>query len=313
MASSTKPRHPIRVVSQRTGLTPATLRAWERRYGVVEPRRSEGRQRLYSDEDVLRLTRLRLLTEAGRSISSVATLADDEAEALLEEDRATLVSTGPKDPRDPPNAAESEAAVQECLRLTLQLEGEALERELRRAAVTLGAQPFLEKVVTPLLYRVGTAWSLGEMRPAHEHLCTAVVERVLTWLTDPVTTGPHARRILVTTLPGERHGLGAMLVAAAAALEGWKVIDLGIDLPPSDIALAAVTSGARAVALSLVHVDEPSATADDLAALREEMPADAALILGGSGVVAVPSHLLPAGTLVVHGLGPLRAVLDELA
>ena len=59
MPNATAPRHPIRVVAQRTGLTPATLRAWERRYRVVEPSRSEGGQRLYSDADVERLVRIR--------------------------------------------------------------------------------------------------------------------------------------------------------------------------------------------------------------------------------------------------------------
>jgi len=74
------PRHPIRVVARRTGLTPATIRAWERRYGAVEPARSEGGQRLYSDLDLERLDTLRHLTEMGRSISSVAPL---DREALL--------------------------------------------------------------------------------------------------------------------------------------------------------------------------------------------------------------------------------------
>lgn len=310
MPSATEPRHPIRVVSQRTGLTPATLRAWERRYGLVEPGRSEGGQRLYSDADVLRLTRLHLLTEAGRSISSVATLSDEEAEALLQEDRESLAATASA---EYPNGAESAAMVQEGVRFVLKLDGASLERQLRRAAVTLGAHAFLENVVTPLLHRVGTGWRRGEMQPAHEHLCTAVVERVLTWLTEPISTAPEAHQLLVTTLPGERHGLGAMLVAAAAGLEGWRVTHLGPDLPPSDIAQAAVAVGAQAVALSVVHVADPSVTAEDLATVRAQIPGETALIVGGGGVRKLPERRIPAGTLVVDGLGPLRAVLEELA
>jgi DNA-binding transcriptional MerR regulator/methylmalonyl-CoA mutase cobalamin-binding subunit len=309
-STATKPRHPIRVVSQRTGLTPATLRAWERRYGVVEPERSEGGQRLYSDDDVLRLVRLRLLTEAGRSISSVAALTDDEAQALLEEDRDTVGSTGSS---ERPAADDPAEVIRRSVGYTLALDGVALEKELRRAAVTLGAHVFLEDVVAPLLHRIGSGWARGEVRPAHEHLCTAVVEGVLTWLREPVSSPSDAHRVLVTTLPGERHGLGAMLVATAAGLEGWQVTHLGTDLPPPDIAQAAVSVGARAVALSVVHVADPSATAKDLATLRGALPAETALILGGAGVEALKGRVLPPGTLVVRELARLRTSLEELA
>jgi MerR family transcriptional regulator, light-induced transcriptional regulator len=64
--------HPIGVVARRTGVSLHVLRAWERRYGVVEPVRTEGGQRLYSDADVARLRLLRQVTEAGRNISQVA-------------------------------------------------------------------------------------------------------------------------------------------------------------------------------------------------------------------------------------------------
>ena len=87
MSTDLDPRHPIRVVAQRTGLSPATLRAWERRYQVVEPGRSAGGQRLYSDRDVERLRRLHQLTEAGRPISLVASLPDEALEELQAEDR----------------------------------------------------------------------------------------------------------------------------------------------------------------------------------------------------------------------------------
>ncbi len=310
MSDASKPRHPIRVVSQRTGLPPATLRAWERRYGVVEPRRSEGGQRLYSDDDVLRLTRLRLLTEAGRSISSVATLTDEEAVALLDEDRESSSWTSSAGSS---NGVGTAATVEESLRLTLQLDAVGLERVLLRAAMTLDAETFLDRVVTPLLHRIGAGWSRGEMQPTHEHLCTAVVERVLSWLTEPVTTVSDAHRLLVTTLAGERHGLGALLVAAAASLEGWNVTHLGSDLPPSDIAQAAKAVGAHAVAVSVVYVADPAATAEDLATLRSALPSNAALVLGGGGMKMLQDRPLPPGTLVAEGLAGLRAVLEDLA
>src|SRR3954471_8837532 len=83
-SSSSLPRHPIGVVARRTGLKPDLIRAWERRYGAVEPGRSETRRRFYSDEDIERLLLLRRVVNTGRGISQVAGLSNAELEALIE-------------------------------------------------------------------------------------------------------------------------------------------------------------------------------------------------------------------------------------
>jgi DNA-binding transcriptional MerR regulator len=93
-----QPRYPVRLVARRTGLTPHVLRAWERRYGVVVPARSEGGQRLYSDADIRRLELLRRLTDAGHSIARLARLPAEEL--------ALLVEATPMEPR----SADADAA-----------------------------------------------------------------------------------------------------------------------------------------------------------------------------------------------------------
>jgi DNA-binding transcriptional MerR regulator len=308
-----QPRHPIRVVAQRTGLTPATLRAWERRYGVVEPHRSEGGQRLYSDRDVERLTRLHLLSEGGRAISLVAGLSDDEAAALLQEDRArgrpeARAGAG----QEAGTGGAASVQVDAAYRHLAALDGEGLEAALRRAAVTLGAHAFLEQVVGPLLHRVGAAWAEGALGTAEEHLCTAVTERVLAWLSEPSSADPGSPRIVVATLSGERHGLGARLVAAAAGLEGWHVTHLGVDLPARDIAGAARTVGAAAVALSVVNADALAGVEKALAELDEGLPEGTAILLGGAAASHVPAAALPERAEVVAGLSELRRALGRI-
>lgn len=311
---STEPRHPIRVVAQRTGLTPATLRAWERRYGVVEPDRSEGGQRLYSDRDVERLNRLRLLSEAGRPISLVAALGDAQAEALLLEDRTQRrsVAPGPGDAEGATGPAAS-GIVDAAYRRVAALDGDGLEAALRRAAVRLGARAFLEEVLGPLLHRIGVAWAQGELGTAEEHLCTTVTERVLAWLTEPAAADPGSPRIVVATLSGERHGLGARLVAAAAGLEGWHVTHLGVDLPARDIAGAVRTLGAAAVALSLVNADTLPGTAKALAELHQGLPEGTAILLGGAVASRLDPDALPEGAEVITGLGALGRALARLS
>ena len=309
-----QPRHPIRVVAQRTGLTPATLRAWERRYGVVEPHRSEGGQRLYSDRDVERLARLHRLAEAGRPISLVAALSDDEVEALLREDQAREylaphAHTDTESGRD----ATASSLVEGAYRRVATLDGDGLESALRRAAVMLGAHAFLEEVVGPLLHRVGAAWAEGELGTAEEHLCTAVTERVLAWLTEPSSADPGSPRIVVATLSGERHGLGARLVAAAAGLEGWHVTHLGMDLPARDIAGAARTVGAAVVALSMVCAERLAGAGEALAELHQGLPHGTTILLGGGAASRLDPGALPESAEIVTGLAELRRVLARLA
>lgn len=309
MPNATAPRHPIRVVAQRTGLTPATLRAWERRYRVVEPSRSEGGQRLYSDADVERLVRLRRLADAGRSISVVAAMKDEEAEALLQEDQAQRSGGAAAAPARGPVAGRM---VESAFKLVMELDGDGLEALLRRSAVTLGAYPFLEEVVGVLLHRVGTAWTRDELTPAHEHLCTGVVERVLGWLADPASVEPGSPRVVVATLPGERHGLGARLVAAAAVLEGWHATHLGVDLPAQDIARAARAVAARVVAVSVVNAGTANAVMKGLAELRRALPEGTAILVGGAAAGRLDPRALPSGAEVVQGMRDLHEALERL-
>ncbi len=311
MSTTHEPRHPIRVVAQRTGLTPATLRAWERRYQVVDPARSEGGQRLYSDRDVERLRRLHALTEAGRPISLIASLPDEELEQLHAEDRSR---------RYVPTTTESangrndvEALVTSAFERVAGLDGDGLEAVLRRAAVTLGVHTFLEDVVTPLLHRVGDAWARDTLGPAHEHLCTGVIQSVLAWLHEPVAGGANGPRLVVATLPGERHELGAMLVAAAAGLEGWQVTYLGVDLPADEIARAARAVGARAVALSVVNADTVSGAVDALGALRRALGPGVGLLVGGAAAARMSGKALPAGVERLENLAGLVEALGRLA
>ena len=293
----TTPRHPIRVVANRTGLTPATIRAWERRYDAVEPARSEGGQRLYSDKDIERLGTLRALTDMGRSISSVAALPADAAAALLSEDlEAAPVPAGQ------PSPAADEEWVEDAFRYMTAMDTDALERTLWRAFLTLGAKPFLDQVAAPLLARAGTAWAAGRVSPAQEHLGSGVLERVLTWMNDPSKSDRSGPTVVVATLPGEQHALGARLAAAAASVEGWRTVYLGANLPVEEIAEAAMNVEADTVAISAVQTDDVDRTARLLEELRGLLDADVELMVGGGAARRLRAERLPAGVRLFESL-----------
>jgi DNA-binding transcriptional MerR regulator/methylmalonyl-CoA mutase cobalamin-binding subunit len=278
------PRHPIRVVAERTGLTTSTLRAWERRYGVVEPGRSEGGQRLYSDEDVDHLLLLRRVTEAGRAISSVSELSTRELEGMAAEDQAALAVRPHALDDDAPTSRDR---VDDALSAVEDLDPARLEQVLRREVVLLGGERFLDELVAPVLREIGTRWRAGTLRPAHEHAAVAVIKQVVGWMLERARQGTSGKRIVVGTLSGEKHELGALLAATVAAMEGWQVIFLGQDLPGEEIALTVRSVEAAAVGVSVVNPVDFDGVPAQLRDLLDELPPGVPVILGGAAAVDV--------------------------
>jgi DNA-binding transcriptional MerR regulator/methylmalonyl-CoA mutase cobalamin-binding subunit len=307
-----EPRHPIGVVSTRTGLTTSALRAWERRYGVVAPGRSGGGQRLYTDRDIELLSLLKRVTDAGRSIGDVASLDVEEVRSLAREDEQAreAVARARRQPTAPAVGDMSTRIRERAWDAVERLDGDGLEGVLRRGAAALGGVPFMEEVVAPLLRDVGQSWVEGRLRPANEHVATGVVRRVLTWLADAsgADDGPP---IAIGTLPGERHELGALLAATTASLEGWSVTYLGPDLPVEELAAAAEAIGALAVGVSVANPPNGDITAEDLRELRRRLRPDVLILVGGGQAASMVQRVGDPGVRLVKSLVALRTALRE--
>ena len=302
------PRHPIAVVAERTGLSQDLLRVWERRYGAVAPTRGPGGQRLYSDADIERLALLHAATRAGRGISRVAGLPDEALAQLVDEDleareRRTALPAGAGQKRD---------LVGEALFLARSLDSAALDDTLRRAAAVMGVATFIEAVAAPLLRRVGNEWHAGRLPMAHEHMVSSLLHDIVAERMRAFGKREGAPLLVVGTLAGERHAIGAVLAGAAAAVEGWNVLHLGADLPATAIADAARSADARAVAVSIVYVEDRDSLLEELRALRTALPDTVTLVAGGGGAAGIAADLSAIGVRVATSmdglLGELRRV-----
>lgn len=302
-------RHPIRVVAQRTGLTPDVLRAWEKRYGVVEPVRSDNGQRLYTDDDVDRLVLLRRATEAGRSIGTVADLEPAELDTLVQEDEEHRREAE----RERVEAAGDHATghLDAALSAVRELDAAELDAVLVKAALRLGSAVFLEHVAVPLLREIGEAWHRNELGVAHEHLASSATQRALGWLLWSGTPNRDGPAIVIGTPSGQRHELGALLCSAVAAEEGWRVVYLGADLPADEIARAASTRSAEVVALSMVYPRGEPRIANELTRLGELLP-ETTILVGGSATPSYAAVLEGIGARIVPTLSDFRSALSEL-
>ena len=302
-------KHPIGVVAERTGLSPDLLRVWERRYRAVEPSRSRDGQRLYSDADVERLRMLRLATAAGRSISQAAQLGTEDLTRLVREDDAARQRAARWEERAIPESVHED--VDRALELSRAVDAPALEGLLRRTAAALGVPVFLDGLVAPLLRRMGDEWKAGRLTVAQEHLATAIIQRVLEGILHFMVPPPGAPNLLLATLAGDQHKMGALLAATTAAVEGWRVTYLGPGLPAAEIATAAVAAEARVVGVSVVHLVDREQALTELRTIRTRLPASVPLLAGGAGAVALATELDQSGIHVAANLSELRTALRQ--
>lgn len=295
-------RYPLRAVIRRTGLSADVIRAWERRYRAVTPQRSGGGQRLYTEDDVTRLALLRRASADGHSIGEIARLDTGALEALIGGARRRGAE-GPREALD--------TALAEALAATERFDTVGLEQALKRAALSLGIERFVDEVVSRFLYAVGDHWRAGTLCPAHEHLASTTMRRVLAWVSDAYEPPADAPRVVIATPSGELHELGAMAAAAAAAAEGVAVVYLGASLSASDIATAVRAVNAKLVALSVVHANGDATTREVIDTARM-VPAEVGVVVGGAASSQIEPVAGEAGVRVLRDLVAFRHLLRTL-
>lgn len=295
---TTPKTYQIKAVAQLTGLTPDTIRAWERRYGAIAPERDEAGVRLYSAEDVERLQQLRRAVEAGHSIGRIANQPLEQLKALSPV-RAALGAPGA-----PPDV------VERILQAIARFDYAEADRELGLAASLMTPQQLVYRVALPLMQEVGDRWALRVLGVANEHLATALLRSLLGTLLRTTPTTRQAR-LLLTTPPGEAHEMGLLSVALLAAAHGYSVCYLGPDLPGHEIVYAAIKSQADVVGLSLVYVEHPEERAKELREIATALPPHARLWLGGAGVRRLEHERLPQARAFTT-LEDVEAGLEDL-
>ena len=270
---------PIKAVVKATGLTAHTIRAWEIRYGVVVPQRSDTNRRLYTEEDVLKLKMLREATLNGVSIKQLSQLEI----AQLREMVSLYVEQPESETLGGVQEAENSRFYAECILALETLDEHRLSNALDQHSATNGVWGFLENLVIPLINHVDLLWSEQQLSIAQEHLASTVLKAKLTSLRKAVEPQSFNPRIVVTTPAHQMHELGAAIAATASAYSGWNVSYLGPNVPAQEIILTAKRGKFDAVALSVVYpLDDPN-LANELNLVSKGLPEGVRIILGGRG------------------------------
>jgi len=291
-----EPRYRIGTLARLTGVTTHAIRIWERRYHALNPTRTPGGARLYTDADVQRLRLVKQLLERGYTISAIANLSMDEL------GRLTPLEASPAPTPGPEIDARARVVIDELLAAIAELDLDRAGRTLVQATNGFSPHDLVVHVLAPTLNEIGNRWANGEICTASEHAASAMLRTQLGALLAAQPVNGKAP-VVCTTPAGEQHELGALLAAVLIAMHGRRAVYLGADLPAEQIAQAARLSKAGCVALSLVGLGADAARSE-LSALLDVLPPGVQVLVKGRRVAELPG--LPERVQMLTSLDELE-------
>ncbi len=287
----------ISAVERDTGLSKDTLRIWERRYGFPLPHRDAAGERAYPIDQVRKLRLVRRLLDGGHRPGRVVPLPEEALAQLCENTRPDGPAQDAASSRDLPD-------VRDWVGLLRRHDVEALRQKLTQTHMRLGLGRFVTEVVVPLNTQVGDSWMRGQLEIFEEHLYAETLQGVLRSALSqlPRPAADASPRVLLTTLPGDPHGLGLLMAEVLFALEGGACASLGVQTPAWNIALAAQALRSDIVALAFSGSMNPNQVVEDLGELRAKCPPSVAVWVGGAAPVL---HRRP-----LPGVTPIASLRD---
>ena len=288
----------IKQAAARAGVTPTVARAWERRYGIVRPTRTASGYRLYDDEAIERLGRMRALTERGWT-------ASEAARAVLSGEAAAMPARiGPRGFEAP----SADGLISNFVLAAVALDGPAVEAALDEMLSRGSFEAVVDTHLMPAAAALGDAWAEGRLSVGGEHAASGAIERRLAaaFQAASFVDGPP---VVVGLPPGSRHELGALAYATALRRRGVPVLYLGADVPVASWIYAAERLQPTLAVIGVVTEDDVRSAREVVEALTQP-PATLPVVFGGKAAEQVA-----ASTVAAHRLPEpiVAAVVETLA
>lgn len=313
-------KYNIRAVSQKTDILAVTIRAWERRYTLLEPMRALNGYRMYSERDIAVLNWVKKQLGMGISISSAA-VEFQRSVAAKQWPEAVLSDKGPVPSKSNSN--------QNIDTITRQLTTALVRIDERMAAdifsEAMGAVPMMqlfELVLIPVLVEIGVRWERGEISVAVEHFASSLIQGKLQAIYQSLPLHPSAPKIIVGCAPDELHQIGSLMFAVLLRDGGYRVEFLGPDIPLEDLARYAGEEKPRMLVISAT-LPEQAVKLLTFSNLLDNLNQRPLFCFGGAafthdpGLIENTTGIYLGGTfhesvVTVKGLVPLRANKKQL-
>jgi len=278
-------------LAKRTGVSPELLRAWEQRYGLLQPGRTAGGFRLYSAADEARVQHMQRLVAGGLAAAQAAHLV--------------LSGDEPAPQADSPPATTLEDAAGNLAASLDRLDERAANTALDRLFAAYTVETVLQEVIIPYLHRLGERWATGEVSVAQEHFASNLIRGRLLGLAQGWGQGRGPGAILAC-VPGEQHELGLLAFGVALRRRGWRITYLGTNSP---IDAVADIAGSLAPAVVVLLSMNPEGFLDHAPEIKQ-LATQAHVVIAGPG--ATPEAAQQARTQVLaHDPVTAAAIIDR--
>lgn len=284
-----KGKYRINAVAEMTGIPAATLRAWERRYGVPEPRRTESSYRVYSDADIELIRRVRELCDQGMAPSEAAKLV------MADLEQRQVPSANSADPFT--NAAEA------IVHAVAAFDPGQVESAVRHAMALGQASVVFDRVFRPAMIEIGDRWHNGVFSVGQEHMATSIVEGAASSMLRLVAREDADRTALVACFADDTHTLGSLGFALHMASWDFNVVRLGARTPPHAIRQAVDELDPTIVGLS-VTITPAGHRARELVEEYASACGETPWVVGGHAATEMTELIVGHGGTVVEGLDP---------
>lgn len=281
--------HSIADVSRIAGIPKDLLRMWERRYGYPKPTRNDNGDRVYSNEELDKLIAIRHLQEQGKRPGKLMALDLSQLRSMMQPPKVDLDN-------------------EQLITLLQSDDPFALRGWLQSQLVTLGLRAFVHRVLAPATRALGDAWAAGRVQIHQEHLYTELVKSLVRQALVEVYREQGNPKVMLTTMQGEAHSLGLLMVEALLRSGGAEVVPFGTDMPISDIVKAAQGHGVDVIGLSFSCNFRSEEAIAMLSGLRQRIDPQIQIWVGGATFPA--DAIMPEGVQLIASLQKLEQVLE---
>jgi len=287
----------IKDLEKISGIKAHTIRIWERRYGVIEPQRSDTNIRKYSDTDLKRIINISILNQNGLKISKIACLSSEDLKQKVL-DICTDVDN-------------SNVQIESMVVSMLELNESKFNEVLNNNISNIGFEAVVESILFPFLDRIGVLWQTGTITPAQEHFISNLVRQKLIVAIDKHMDTPKNDKRITFFLPeNELHEIGLLFYSLIARIDGYNVVYLGVSVPFEDIKQVNEIQEADVFFTSLVNAPTKKEINKILLRYTESFP-DTLLIVTGHQV-KMHKNEIPDSIQVISSSNEFRECLSNL-
>jgi DNA-binding transcriptional MerR regulator len=266
----------IAQLSELTGIKPHTIRIWEKRYGLLEPTRTDGNIRRYDDSQLRRLINTVTLLNSGLKISMIAAYSETQINDLIIKKIEGIASSDQI----------AEMLINQILSSALTYDEAGFEKAFSSAVLRFGVKSTYTKVIYPVLERTGFMWQSAAVNPCQEHFISNLIKRKLLTAIDSIPLNPRPAKKWLLFLPeGEYHEIGLLMAYFLLRSAGYEVAYLGASVPYAHITQTAETYHPTDMLFFIVHNSPKKAIHDYLKKLGSDFQKIKIVVAGNHNII----------------------------